>query len=201
MLYQYPLQIRFKLLALAARMTVSDASGKETLYIEQKVLAIREAIRLYNNQQEKHQVFGIKTQQIIDFGAQYSFYIGTDETSPVGSVKEEGLKTLFKASYNILDKGNAVKFIIKETNPWIKVLDYLVSQFPIVGMFAGYFFNPTYQVIHVQTNQTVMLLKKQPSFWERQFIIETIDQTLTQEDETICLLGVITMILLQKNRG
>ncbi len=201
MLHQYPLQIRFKLIALAPRFSITDSSNKEVLYIEQKVLAIREAIRVYNNQNDKNQVYGIKTPQILDFGAQYFFYTGTDEATPIGSIKQEGLKTIFKATYNILDQANNIKFTIIENDPWVRFIDFLFTQIPFLGIFAGYLFHPTYNVIDSQTNKTVMVLKKVPSFLERQFSVELIDQNISPVDEVNCLLGIIMMIQLQRSRG
>lgn len=201
MLFQYPLQIRFKLAALTSRFSIADNTNKEIMYIEQKVLALREAVRVYNNQNDKEQIFGIKTNQMLDFSARYFFYTGADETSPIGSIKEEGLKTIFKATYNLFDRDNILKFTIKETDPWIRLVDFLFSQIPILGLFAGYVFHPSYDVINTQTNQKTITLKKLSSFWERQFSIEVIDQSLNPNDEFICLLGIIMMIQLQRGRA
>lgn len=92
MAYQYPLQIRFKLLAFAPQISVTDADGREVLYIGQKLFALRETIPVYNTQTEKKQVYGIKTRQVSDFG----FYNRADEVTPKGPTKEEGLKTLYR---------------------------------------------------------------------------------------------------------
>jgi hypothetical protein len=201
MLYQYPLDVRFKLLALAAKISIKDASKNEVMYIEQNLFAFKEAVRIYNNSIEKKQVYLIKAKQVIDFGAEYVFYKGADETTSMGSVKEEGLRSIFKATYHLLDTSGQEKYTIKEENEWTKIIDGILSQIPIVGIFAGYFFNPVYNVIHAQTKQPVIILRKVPSFWERQFRIEIVDQNLSQEDETSCLLGLIMMVHLQKNRG
>lgn len=201
MIFTYPLKLRFKLLTFTPAFSVVDNSNKEVLYTEQKFFALRESVKLFNNSSDKKQLYGIKTQQIIDFGAQYSFFNGTDETNPIGAIKEEGLKTLFKASYLLLDKTNTQKFKITEVNPLIRVLDALLEMLPYVGLVAGYFFNPQYQIINTQTNGVVMMIKKKPSFWERQFEISVLTQNLSPEDETICILASFMMIMLQKNRG
>jgi hypothetical protein len=201
MRYSYPLQLRFKILAFAPRIMVTDNTGNQILYSEQKVFALREAIKIYNNEQDKKQVFGIKTHQVLDFGAQYFFYLGTDETTPIGSIKEQGLKTLFKATYTILDKTDKEKYQIVEMNAWIKVLDGLLNMIPYVGLITGYFLNPKYNVINLQTNKSIMLLSKEPSFWERQFSINILDKSLSEDEESICLLSILMMTQLQKDRG
>lgn len=201
MKYSYPLQVRFKLLAFAPRIAVTDSKDKQILYSEQKVFALREAIKIYNNENDKRQIYSIKTNQILDFGAQYFFYTGTNTTNPIGSIKEQGLKTLFKATYTLFDNVKKEKYRIVESNAWIKVLDGILSMIPYVGLISGYFLNPTYIIVDLQTNKSIMLLKKEPSFWERQFRIEMIGSSLSEEEESICLLGLLMMVQLQQNRG
>ena len=201
MLFQYPLQIRFKLVALSPKFSITDNSGKEIMYIEQKLFALRESIKIFNNQTEKNQIYNIKTSKVIDFGAQYYFYNGSNDTDSLGSIKQEGLKTITRATYNIFDKTNNLKFTITETDPWVRLVDFLFSQIPILGWFSGYVFHPSYDVINKETNQIVMKLTKISSFFERQFKIEVSDSNLNQEDELSCLLGLIMMIQLQKGRA
>ena len=88
MLFQYPLQIRFKLVALSPKFSITDNSDKEIMYIEQKLFALRESIKIFNNQTEKNQIYNIKTSQVIDFGAQYYFYNGSNDTNSLCSIKQ-----------------------------------------------------------------------------------------------------------------
>ena len=201
MIFNYPLQIRFKLVSLSPRFSVTDSSGNEIMYIEQKLMALRESIKIFNNQTEKEQIYNIKTPQIIDFNAQYFFHKGSDESTLLGSIKQEGLKTITKATYNIFDKLNSLKFTVTETDPWIRLVDFLFSQIPILGWFSGYVFHPSYDVTSKETNQNVMTIAKEASFFERQFRIEIVDHNLNPEDEINCLLGLILMIQLQKGRA
>ena len=57
---------------------------------------------------------------------------------------------------------------IHEENGWIKVMDALLGELPLVGMFTGYFFNPSYIVARLD-NTPVARLKKQPAFFEGAF--------------------------------
>jgi uncharacterized protein YxjI len=201
MTFQYPLHVRFRFLTIGNQLTITDASGKVLFYVEEKVLAIRESIRVYNNNQEKKQLYGIKTKKIIDIGAEYFFYRGEDISAPLGSLKEEGLRTLVKATYAIRAKDGSDTYVITEINPWIKVLDFLVSFIPYADLLTGYFLNPSYEITEKASGKPVLLLKKERSFWERQFTIESLDRNLSAEDETNVILGIIMMVLLQKERG
>jgi uncharacterized protein YxjI len=200
MKFRYPLHIQFRFLTIGNQLTITDASGKELFYIEEKVLAVRESIRIFNNAQEKKQIYGIKTKKIIDFGAEYFFYEGTDDTTPIGSLQEEGMRSLVKATYIIRNKDGVDRYRITEQNPWINVANFLVSLIPYVELVSGYFLNPSYEITDLAQNKPILLLKKQPSFWERQFIVELLEKDVTDEETTI-LLGLIMMVLRQKERG
>ena len=45
--FQYPLQLRFKLIALAPRIIVTDASGQEVLFVHQDTFKLKEDIHIY----------------------------------------------------------------------------------------------------------------------------------------------------------
>ena len=49
-MFQYPLNVRFKLVALAPRMIVTDAQGREIMFVSQKIFKLKEDIRIYRDQ-------------------------------------------------------------------------------------------------------------------------------------------------------
>ena len=57
------------------------------------------------------------------------------------------MRSIFKANYEIYDASDAQVMKINEENGWIKVVDSLIGELPVVGMFTGYFFNPSYIAI------------------------------------------------------
>ena len=88
---------------------------------------------------------------------------------------------------------------IKEEKPWTKVLDGLLGEIPIVGMFTGYFLHPTY-VVSRANGALVLRVTKQPAFLEGKFIIEK-HAEMTANDEIRALLGLTMMVLLERDRG
>ena len=96
--------------------------------------------------------------------------------------------------YDIKDPGGVNVGLIREENPWIKVLDGLVSDIPFLGMFI----NPAYLV--ELRGQPVLYLKKQPAFFEGRF---TLDRTgpFTEADERLLIPSVIMLLLLERSRG
>ena len=99
----------------------------------------------------------------------------------------------------IFDENENQTMEIHEENGWVKVVDALLGEIPILGMFTGYFFNPSYIVSRMDNTQ-VARLKKQPAFFEGVFALEALTQ-MNDEDEAKIFLSVLTMTLLERNRG
>ena len=89
--------------------------------------------------------------------------------------------------------------MIQEENGWVKVLDALLGEIPILGMFTGYFFNPSYSVARPD-GTLVARLKKQASFFGRKFSVEQV-APFEQGEEQRVVLGLMMMILLERRRG
>lgn len=188
----YPLTMGFKLIAFNPQVKVTDASGQTALYIKQKALALKEDIKIFADEGQQQQLYQIKANKILDFSARYN--ITTPDGRQVGTIQRQGMKSLWKATYNILDANGADIGLIHEENPMLKVLDALVSDIPFVGMFI----NPAYLV--ELRGQTVYYFRKQPSLLERQFVIEKRGD-ISDEEEELVLSCVIMMMMLERDRG
>lgn len=188
----YPLNLSFKILALAPQVKITDAQGQTVFYVRQKLLALKEDIKVFADEQQKNQLFQIKADRIIDFSAQYN--ISAVNGGPIGAIKRQGMRSLWKATYNIKGPGGNDVGIIREENPWLKVLDALVSEIPFVGMFI----NPAYLV--ELNGQTVLYLKKQPAFLEGKFTLEKRGE-FSQSDEQLLMNSIIMLLLLERSRG
>lgn len=197
---QYPLTLNFKVLAFGPQIFVRDASGREILFVHQKALKLKEDIVVYSDSKKTTSLFSIKADRIIDFSANYTF---SDSAGNVlGKIKREGMRSIFKASYNVMDAAGNIVGHIKEDNGWIKVIDALVGELPIVGIFSGYFFNPSYTLYRGQgLEQPLLHIKKQPAFLEGKFTIEKKSEPQMAGEETAWLLGTMMMVLLERSRG
>lgn len=193
----YPLEFSFKLLALASQIYIRDTNGNLIGYVKQKLFKLKEDINIFADESQTRQLYNIKADRVIDFSAKYNF---TDSSGRfLGAIKRQGMRSLWKANYDVLDtQGNQI-FTINEENGWIKVIDSLVGELPVVGMFTGYLFNPAY-LIKKMDGTPVMRLVKQPAFFEGKFQLSAQNQ-LSQDEETICLLSALTMTLLERMRG
>ncbi|MBI5957396.1 MAG: hypothetical protein HY866_01585 [Chloroflexi bacterium] len=200
MRYQYPLKMSFKIVAVAPQIYVRDAQGTDLFYVKQKLLKLKEDIGVFSDSSKSRQLFTIKADRIIDFSAKYHFTSSTDNR-PLGAVKREGMKSLWRASYQISNPAEQPLHTIREGNPWAKVGDGCMSSLPMLGLLSGYFFHPSYIVYQTGTETPLMKLEKQPAFFEGVFKIEALAPNLSDEDETRFLLSFIMMILLERQRG
>ena len=193
---QYPLGLNFKIMALAPQISVTDASGQQVFYVKQKLFKLKEAVTVFADAAQTRPLYSINADRIIDFSAQYHF---TDLMGmPLGSVKRDGMKSLWRSRFNILN-GSSPNLVIREENPWIKVVDGLVGQIPVVGMFSGYLLHPAYLVSR-EDNTGVMRLVKMPAFFEGKFRIDKLAE-LSPAEETRILLSLLMMVLLERSRG
>ncbi len=199
MLYNYPLSMRFKIIALAPQIYITDAQDQPVLYVRQKILNLREDVRIFRDDTKTDEVFRIQADRIIDIGARYRF-MDSNIGQPLGSIKQRGLKTIWKAHYDLEDNNEKVTHAITEDNPWVKVGDAIFESIPFVGMFAGYVLQPSYTV-HDNAEQPLMQLKKEPAFFESKYSIQLLDQAIEPEVEKRVLLGLMMMVQLTRARG
>jgi len=195
---QYPLTLSFKILALASQATVTDANGRTVLYTRQKILKFKEHVEIWTDTSQATRLADIKANKVIDWSARYFF---TDSAGgPIGSVGRRGWRSLWKAHYEAFNPGdNVPDFSIQEENAWTKVLDGLLGEIPILGMFSGYFFHPSYMASRAD-GTPAMRVTKQPAFWEGRFRIDKI-ASLTPREELNLFLSFLMMILLERRRG
>ncbi len=194
---QYPLNITFKILALARQLSVTEASGQLAMYVRMKMLKLKEEVQVFADKERTRQLFTIKADRVIDFSAKYNFIDASG--APLGAVKRRGMKSLWKSHYDIFESGEEAVMTIQEENPWVKVMDAIFGDIPVIGFFAGYVFHPVYLVTDT-SGKTVMKLKKMPAFFEGKFEIEKLEE-MDPQTETRILLSLLMMLLLERSRG
>ncbi len=193
---QYPLELSFKILALTPQIAVTDAGGNLVFYVKLKMFKLKEQVTIFSDEEKTRPLYHINADRVIDFSARYHF---TDiNGTNLGSVKREGMRSIWKAHYNIFD-GDEVVMSIREEKPWVKVADGCIGQIPIIGLISGFIFHPTYLVSRGD-GPIVMRLEKQPSFFESKFTVRK-DLELDEREETRALLSLMMMILFERARG
>lgn len=193
---QFPIQIAFKILTLAPKLYVTDAGGQSIGFVRQKLLALRESVTVFDSEAQATELYHIGADRIIDFNANYHLTRHGGET--IGYVRRRGARSLWKAHYEV-HLGDRMVFEIGEESAFVRLVDLLVGEIPIIGMFTGYFLNPVYNVTRPDGTRTLRIVKKR-SFLESTFTIEQLAEIAPAEQEC-ALLGTMMMVLLERSRG
>ena len=194
---QYPLFLKFKITTLSSDFTITDNNGNSLAYVRQKMFRLKEDVVVFNNESKTQENYRIKANQWIDFNASYAI---TDHSGKnLGKIARKGMRSIWKATYNILDSNDSQKYKVQEENAWVKVLDGLVGEIPVIGAFTGYFLNPTY-IVRDNNGKEIYRLKKMPSFIGRKFQLDQIND-IEDEEETLIVLSLMMMVLLERATG
>lgn len=194
---QFPIEFTFKISTFANDFVAKDASGQVLAYVRQKMFKFVEEVNVYNNESKSELQYQIKANKWLDFSASYQFTDGSGQS--VGRVARKGWASIWKARYEIYDAYNEFNFHVQEENAWVKVGDALLGEIPILGIFAGYLFNPSY-IVTRPDGELVARLRKHPSFFGRRFTVSAEGDFSDDEAERI-MLGLMMMILLERRRG
>lgn len=194
---QYPLFLKFKITTLASDFTITDRNENSLAYVRQKMFRLKEDVVVFNNESKSQENFRIRANQWIDFNASYAI---TDSFGQnLGKIARKGMRSIWKATYNIFDQNENQKYKVQEENAWVKVLDGMVGEIPIIGMFTGYFLNPSY-IVHDNNGKEIYRLKKMPSFFGRKFQLDQLND-IADEEETLVVLSLMMMVLLERAKG
>lgn len=194
---QFPLNFTFKITTISNDFRVNDATGAEVAFVRQKLFKLKEEVQVFNDESRSQLNFTVKANKWLDFSASYVFY--DNQERELGRIVRRGWKSLWKSSYDIYDENQKQDFSVNEENPLIKVFDGLFGDIPILGMFTGYFFNPTYLLTRPD-GTAIARLSKEKSFFGRRFSVDKLAEFETGEENRL-LLGLMMMILLERQRG
>jgi hypothetical protein len=194
----YPLDFTFKITTLSSDFNITDKNGNYVAYVRQKMFKLKEDVIVFNDESKSKELFRIKANQWIDFNASYSM-TEVESGKNFGRLARKGIRSLWKSQYDIVDENDLAKYQINEDNGWVKVLDGLVGEIPIVGMFTGYFLNPSYTVKD-NSGKEYFKLKKMPSLIGRRFQLDRLID-IDDEDESLVILSFLMMVLLERARG
>ena len=193
----YPLTLSFKIIAIAPQVKVTDAAGLTVFYVRQKALALREDVRIFADEQQQQQLLQLNADRILDWSANYR--VRTTQGEDLGSIRRKGMRSLWKATYEVTGRDGQPEAVIHEESAWVKVLDQLVGELPIVGMVLPMFINPAY-LVDTSDGQTVLRMKKEPAFLEGKFTIEKQGE-VDDRVEQLLLASLLMMVLLERSRG
>lgn len=195
--FNYPLSFEFKIGTIYNDFVAKDSTGATIAYVRQKLFKLKEAVLVYSDESKKELLFTIKADRVIDFRANYAF---TDSNGELfGRVGRKGMRSIWKAHYEIFDNNNSQDYHISELNPWAKVMDSLLGEIPVLNFFTGYLANPKYGLTDTK-GEVVARLSKEPSFFGRKFSLEKLGN-IGEGDGQRMILSLMMMMLLERRRG
>jgi uncharacterized protein YxjI len=194
--YEYPLTLSFKLIVIAPQIKVTDSLGQTILYVRQKALALREDVRIFADEQQQQQLFQVNADRWLDWSANY--HVRTVDGEHIGTIRRHGMRSLWKATYEVTDPNDQPAASIHEESAWVKVLDGVVGEIPVVGALLSMFVNPAYLVD--VNGQTVLRMQKEPAFFEGKFTIQRLVDVAPRE-EALLINSLLMTVLLERSRG
>jgi len=198
MKYQYPLSLIFKITTLSSDFTVADSREKTLMYVKQKMFKLVEEVQVYSDTSQSQQIYTIKANKWLDFSAAYNFTNKLGQN--LGKVARKGWASIWKAHYEVFDEQQNLSHTIREENPWVKVLDAIFSDIPLIGLFSGYLFHPAY-LVSDKSGRVAVRLVKEASLIGRRFKLEKLAGFTTDEEEDRVLLSLSMLLLLERSRG
>ena len=122
--------IKQKKLSVGNKYYLEDASGRQIGFVHQKLLKLKEDIRIYTDQNMNTEMMKIKQEQIIDFSGSYQV-MDSQSGELIGILKRKGLKSMIKDEWLILDKNRQEVGMIKERGgaSWF-IRRFLISSLP-----------------------------------------------------------------------
>ncbi|MEI6520016.1 MAG: hypothetical protein WCO98_08280 [bacterium] len=192
----YPLSIKFKVWALTNQFSITGADGSMVAYIKQKAFKLKDDVQVFSDEKMNHQIFSIKADRVIDFSARFT--IKNDSDQEMGSIKRDGMKSLWRIHYNVTSENNT-NYTIQEHNPWIRFLDSVLAELPLIGILSAYVLQPVYDV-KTADGTVVMNMKKMPSLLGRYFTINR-PVDIDDREEELIMLSLMMVVLLERAKG
>ncbi|MFT3982069.1 MAG: hypothetical protein QM687_16495 [Ferruginibacter sp.] len=193
----YPYDFRFKIGTIHNDFVAKDATGNTKAFVRQKLLKLKEHVEVFTDESKREVLYDIRANKWLDFNTTYSF-TGRNGAN-VGRLARRGWRSLWKATYELYDENDQQDLLIQEKNAWVKVMDGLLGEVPVLGIFTGYLFNPSYTVKRPDGTLVATFTKK-PSFFGRSFAL-TQDGEFEKGEEERIHLGLMMMALLERRRG
>ena len=194
----FPLELRFKILAIASQISVTDANGNTLCYVKQKAFKLKEAVTVYSDASQATALYRITADRIIDIAARYAIEDATTGAQ-LGTLQRHGMRSFWRAHYELHRDGQPA-YQLREENPWTKVADNMFGQIPVLGMFTGYLFHPAYRLTRAGTDQAVLRVVKRPALFEGVYRLEE-QAPLSDDEQRLGLLAILMMLLLERSRG
>jgi uncharacterized protein YxjI len=105
--------IKQKKLSLGNKYFLENGTGQRIGFCHQKLMKLKEDIRIYTAEDRQTEMMRIKQEQILDFSGSYQV-VDSQSNELLGILKRKGLKSMLKDEWIIMDKARNEVGLIKE---------------------------------------------------------------------------------------
>ena len=112
-------------IAMTGKFRFYAPSGQLVLFSEQKMLKLKEDIRVYADEAKSQEILSIKARQVIDFSAAYDVVDATTNER-VGTLRRKGWRSMVRDEWEILDVNENVVGLLFEDDPTLAMLRRLL---------------------------------------------------------------------------
>lgn len=104
------------------------------------------------------------------------------------------MKSLLRVRHDIDAGSDGVEpWQLKEERPWVRFFDSVLGRIPLIGMLAGYVFNPTYTVR--RGDEPIVRIRQRRAWMEGKFTLEQLAD-LNESEQLRALLSTLTFLLI-----
>lgn len=129
--------LKRQVLALSGTFRVFDSNGNLALYSRQKLLRLKEDIRVFSDESKSQELLNIQARQVIDFSAAYDVNDSTTGER-VGMLRRKGFRSVTRDEWHVFDANNQQIGVLIEDN----------LQMALIRRFlAGSFFPQNYDLL------------------------------------------------------
>jgi hypothetical protein len=119
--------VRRKVLSLlGAKFHIFNEEGKLIGFSRQKAFKLKEDIRVYTDESMSRELLSIMARQVIDFGAAYDV-VDSSSAEKVGALRRQGLRSLLRDQWLVLDEEDRQIGIIEEDNQLFALIRRFVT--------------------------------------------------------------------------
>jgi uncharacterized protein YxjI len=115
-----------KMLSIGKKYYIKDGSGNDLLFARMEKFKLKPKIFIYSDDSKTDEVLTIAPRNILDFNATYDV-IDSKSKELVGSLKREGLHSLFQNKWNIMDASGGVIGSAAETGVMALVRRFIIN--------------------------------------------------------------------------
>jgi len=123
--------IRKKTMTIGNKYYIEDTEGNILGFCKQKILKLKEDIRIFSDSSEKNELFRIKQKQILDVEGNFAV-IDSYTGEEIGYIKRSWLKSFFKHTWEIYDNNKNEIGKITEKSAWLNFARHLPYVGPLV---------------------------------------------------------------------